>query len=97
MNTRIKELAETALEYAEKNQSADIPQHWFRLYNEKFAELIVQECAGICMEMSAKCAGLEGDGALAKDCADWIKKDFGIEPDVNENLRNRSTYFGNDI
>ena len=37
------------------------------------------ECADICMEMSAKCAGLEGEGALAKDCAYWIKKDFGVE------------------
>jgi hypothetical protein len=44
-----------------------------------FAELIVRECADICMEMAAKCAGLPGDGALAKDCADWIKKDFGVE------------------
>ena len=46
---------------------------------EKFAELIVRECADICMEMAVKCAGLPGDGALAKDCADWIKKDFGVE------------------
>ena len=46
---------------------------------KKFAELIVRECADICMEMAAKCAGLPGDGALAKDCADWIKKDFGVE------------------
>ena len=45
----------------------------------KFAELIVRECADICMEMAAKCAGLPGDGALARDCADWIKKDFGVE------------------
>ena len=46
---------------------------------EKFAELIVRQCVDICMEMSAKCAGLPGDGALAKDCAYWIKKDFGVE------------------
>jgi len=46
---------------------------------EKFAELIVQECAEICLEMAAKCAGLPGDGALARDCAHWIKKDFGVE------------------
>ncbi len=44
-----------------------------------FAQLIAQECANICMEMYAKCAGLPGDGALAKDCAYWIKKDFGVE------------------
>jgi hypothetical protein len=48
-------------------------------YIEKFAELIVGECVEICLEMAAKCAGLEGDGALAKDCAYWIKKDFGVE------------------
>ena len=46
---------------------------------KKFAELIVRECADICMEMAAKCAGLPGDGALAKDFADWIKTDFGVE------------------
>ena len=46
---------------------------------ERFAQLIAQECANICMEMYAKCAGLPGDGALAKDCAYWIKKDFGVE------------------
>ena len=71
MNERIRELAEQA----ELNATL--------LFNkeklEKFAELIVQECADICMEMASKCAGLEGDGALAKDCAYWIKKDFGVE------------------
>jgi len=46
---------------------------------EKFAELLILECAEICLEMAAKCAGLPGDGALAKDCAHWIKKDFGVE------------------
>jgi len=45
----------------------------------KFAELIVRECAEICLEMAAKCAGLPGAGALAQDCAHWIKKDFGVE------------------
>jgi hypothetical protein len=47
MNERIRQLAEQALNYAEKNQSADIPQHWFKLHTEKFAELIVKECAAI--------------------------------------------------
>ena len=44
MNERIRELAKGALDYAEKNQSAEVQQHWFKLYNEKFAELIVREC-----------------------------------------------------
>jgi hypothetical protein len=46
---------------------------------EKFANLIVQECTDICLEMAAKCAGLPGEGALAKDCAYWIKQDFGVK------------------
>lgn len=46
---------------------------------KKFAELIANECADICDEMATKCAGLPDDGALARDCAYWIKKDFGIE------------------
>ena len=74
MNERIKELAEQAGIY--KLDLSDETEYWII---EKFAELIVRECADICMEMSAKCAGLPGDGALAKDCADWIKKDFGVE------------------
>lgn len=46
---------------------------------EKFAELIVRECADICMEMATKCAGSPGNGALAEDCADYIYSDFGIK------------------
>ena len=69
MNERIRELAEQALEYAEKNQSADIPRHWFRLYNEKFAELIVRECVGIADEY---------DGA-GSTIVSRIRKHFGVE------------------
>ena len=47
MNERIRELAKEALDYAEKNQSAEVQQHWFKLYNEKFAELIVRECMNV--------------------------------------------------
>ena len=46
---------------------------------EKFAELIVQHCIDVCEEMAAQCGGLPGDGALARDCANWIRKDFGVE------------------
>lgn len=44
----------------------------------KFGELVAAHCAHICMEMAAKCAGLPGDGALARDCAHWILEDFGV-------------------
>jgi len=46
---------------------------------ETFAQLIVKECADICMELAAKCAGLPSEGALAVDCANLIKQDFGVE------------------
>ena len=80
MNERIKELAKQANVRPLYSPVYDAPRYIFEEDElEKFAELIVRECADICMEMAAKCAGLPGDGALARDCADWIKKDFGVE------------------
>ena len=81
MNERIQQLAEQATSYADTLDVADQ-----RIYQEirdrEFAELIIKECAEICLE--------------ANDHKN-ILRHFGIELDVNENLRNRSTYFGNDI
>jgi hypothetical protein len=79
MNERIRELAEHCDFYVGNEHHDKSYEEQERLWVEKFAELIVRECANICMEMYAKCAGLPGDGALAKDCAYWIKKDFGVE------------------
>mgnify|MGYP000662148559 CR=1 FL=1 len=75
MNERIRELAKEALDYAEKNQSAEVPQHWFKLYNEKFAELIVRECMeqlNISNVPTSISAGLNL-GRVA------IKEHFGVE------------------
>ena len=80
MNELIEKLAEQAeINRFAYNQATMMNERVQEFDKEKFAELIVKECADICMEMAAKCAGLPGDGALAKDCADWIKKDFGVE------------------
>jgi hypothetical protein len=87
MNERIKELAEQAnawypMGYPSGEGGDDYWQNLVIFEKEdlqKFAELIAQKCASICMEMAAKCAGLEGDGALAKDCAYWIKEDFKLK------------------
>jgi predicted nucleotidyltransferase len=76
MNERIKELL---IQSEVFNKDGTVLKDVTGYELNKFAELIVKECADICMEMAAKCAGLPGDGALAKDCADWIKKDFGVE------------------
>ena len=77
MNERIKELAREA--------GWDEHHAKFDLRIEKFAELIVRECAEI------------ADKAEPYKASDLIKQHFGVELDVNETLRNRSTYFGNDI
>ena len=70
MNERIRELAKEALDYAEKNQSAEVQQHWFKLYNEKFAELIVRECADV---------GSKFSQAHPEDIRYHIKRHFGVE------------------
>jgi len=74
VNERMLELASKAEQFANLGDHVDV-----KIMMEKFAQLIAGECAEICLEMAAKCAGLPGDGALAKDCAYWIKKDFGVE------------------
>lgn len=88
MNEKIKQLADQAEDHATEEYDKWIPTsaddfsgipNVRKIFNEMFAQLIVKECANICEEMAAKCAGLEGAGALAKDCAYWIKKDFGVE------------------
>ena len=48
MNERIKLLAEQARKYADENRPGSFVKYdpeWFVLYNEKFAELLINECA----------------------------------------------------
>ena len=50
MNHRMQELYDLADKFAKENriQSIDAPgNNYFELFHEKFAELIVRECAGI--------------------------------------------------
>ena len=92
MNERIRQLAEQAEQYA--NEQND--KHGTRFkseYDRKFAELIVRECAKVCRDQPNVYA-LKAD---RDNCAIAIEEHFGVELDVNETLRNRSTYFGNDI
>jgi hypothetical protein len=83
MNQKIRELALQA-----KLGSAEF-DNGLRYYVsteesfEKFAELILRECIDICEDMWAQSGGLPGDGALAMDCANWIRKDFGINYGVD--------------
>jgi len=91
MNERIREIAEQAEEYAfdklnklqgpvEMSISRRVFEQSFR---EKFAELIVRECI---------------DTAFHRGHPDleFLLKHFGVEESgINQQLRNRSTYFGN--
>ena len=57
---------------------------------QDFARLIVQECVDVCDAYGMP----DGTSQTAMILSMAIKRKFGIE-DVNETLRQRSTYFGN--
>ena len=70
MNERVKELAEQAQQYAEYTTSQGL--EWLPAFKEKFAELIVKECA--------KAAG-DFEYARLHDSLveDHVLKHFGVE------------------
>jgi len=79
MNERIKELAEQAKEHANHLDSIGVDASMEDIFNQKFAELIVRECAEVCYLYNA--AG-GADTAFVygyKDCGDDIKRNFGVE------------------
>jgi hypothetical protein len=82
MNERIKELAVQAEIYAGDliDQGADYNQYP-RYYTEKFAELIVRECA-LTLYKSAvqdKQAGFAHEAKIMELAGDMIKQHFGVE------------------
>ena len=53
MNKRIQKLYDQADKFATENRTQTISgpgNNYFELFHEKFAELIVRECAEICLE-----------------------------------------------
>ena len=68
MNERIRELAEQAKCYADENNAHYLQnQHWIETFEEKFAELIVRECANVAAEHDAL------------DIYEEIREHFGVE------------------
>lgn len=63
MNERIEQLSTQAVNYARENFGTDFVL-FYKLWQEKFAELIVRECAELC---------------LADYDADIILAHFGVE------------------
>ena len=72
MNERIQKLAEQARQYAiEKIENSQDPAEWSTaMFEQKFAELIVRECASVVKKE------MDYD---ANWCDDKILKHFGVE------------------
>ena len=77
MNERIRELAEQATSIVEMVGPQGYASSYANFDREKFAELIVQECAGIANKQFSAASGLDD-----RDCwtAAEMKKHFGVEP-----------------
>ena len=81
MNERIKLLAEQAessrLEY---NSATMMTERIQEFDKQKFAELIVRECADVCYHHSWAAGGEDtAFGYGYKDCGDDVKQHFGVE------------------
>ena len=73
MNQRIKLLAEQAGFFPTELTSVGPSV-------EKFAELIIRECAEVCYDHSRAAGGVHTDfGYGYKDCGDDIKRNFGVD------------------
>ena len=78
MNERIRELAEQAgISLSQK----DFSYYWVESAEdlEKFAELIVRECVGVCESMQLIGPYKEVQDATLKDAVVQIKQHFGVE------------------
>jgi hypothetical protein len=87
MNERIKQLAEQAraevrADWAKGNKIPYPEAHYAfqRDNDQKFAQLIVRECAEVCYDHSRAAGGVDTDfGYGYKDCGDDIKRNFGVK------------------
>lgn len=74
MNERIKKLAEQAMVFSHENGGWRISTHVPNDFKEKFAELIIKECAGLTLDYKND---QHYNGWL--DYRDEIIKHFGVE------------------
>jgi hypothetical protein len=72
MNARIEEIAKQAKEYADGWFDAHTVS-WFHFYNEKFAELLVQECQNQVEKYINDC------GEIASLPSSVLVERFGVE------------------
>ena len=76
MNERIQDLKEQSLLWAVETLDPDAlnDNEWGVAIDEKFAELIVKECAELCDRFQAREVGMQ-----PTECAGAIRKMFGVE------------------
>lgn len=82
MNTRIRELKHQASVWCDENipeQFSEETNGYGSAWEDKFAELIIQECAGVCESMPLLGPYKEVQDATLKDAAAQIKEHFGVE------------------
>ena len=72
MNKRIKELVQQTDAWCDQNYAGD--KFYDVRWEEKFAELIVRECANICFSEAAG-----HNMAFGEHCGVVIKEHFGVE------------------
>jgi hypothetical protein len=75
MNKRIDAIAEQAKQYANSYGELSDPS-WFPFYNEKFAELIVNECGKLALECAYPA---EAAVSMKRDSTAFIAKHFGVK------------------
>ena len=83
MNERIQELHKQAVDYALSVCDADgvyQGREYLQVIREKFAELIVQECANFIEPLGDYCGGHgEPREPSTRDCAEKLKQHFGVK------------------
>jgi hypothetical protein len=77
MNERIKELALQAMTYVTHNPKAN-KLNSGDMFDEKFAELIVRECAEI-VDDKIEVSRYVHEAELLRECSTTIKLHFGVE------------------
>lgn len=79
MNERIRELAQQADMYARSDNSSMLFENYQKRYTEKFAELIVLECADIALKSGNITNKSEQAKAEANRIYYKIQEHFGVE------------------
>lgn len=74
MNKRIERLRAMAGLWASNQLPFSNPE-WTELRDQKFAELIIEECASQCWTVSE----LEHKGDVVYECSKRIRKHFGVD------------------